>query len=104
MKIIPQEWAQPHTVEQIVNVSVPQVVEVHTERLSGRIIEQNVYVPLLQILKETVEAPERLSERIIEQIIYVPVSLLLAETVEVVMLAPQERVEPRTTERVVGLW
>ena len=74
VRLIPQERVQQHTVEQIVDVPVPQVVEeiaevvqiIHQERISERIIDRIVDVPVvmqrqeptIQTVQKTVEVPQ----------------------------------------------
>ena len=74
VRLIPQERFQQRTVEQIVNVTVSQVVEeiagvvqiILQERVSKRIIDQIVDVPVvmqrqvptLQTVQKTLEVPQ----------------------------------------------
>ena len=97
MKIIPQEWAQPHT------VMVPP------ERLTERIIEQIVHVPASRILEETDEVQERplrwrcwpnrneLKKRTTERVVDVPLVIQRqVPTIQKVQKFPIELSQSRT--------
>jgi len=95
-----KERVQQRTVEQVVDVPVPQVVEevievakvIPQERVQQRTVEQVVDVPVPQIVEE-----------ILEQVVDVPVPQVVEEVVEIAKVIPQERVQQRTVEQVVDV-
>ena len=103
VKPIPHERVLSNTVEQIVAVPVPQIREEMwqkiqlnpQDRMSDRIVEQNVNIPILQEIQLEIQLipQSRISECVSEQTVNIPIQQRLEQTVEVVRAIAQERVD-----------
>ena len=106
VQLSPQERVQNCTPEQIMDSSVPQLLEAVVEvtpqeRVLNRTQEQIVGVPVPQIMEDglPVVPQERVQNRTLEQIVGVPVPQITEDGLPVV---PQERLQHRTPEQIVG--
>ena len=98
VQLSPRERVQNRTLDQIVGIPVPQIMEVSLpalpqERVQNRTLVQIVDIPVPQISKE------RVQNRTLEQFVGVPVS---QNTEDGLPIIPQESVQNRTPEQTLG--
>ena len=102
--------------EEIIDISVPQVMEetveavklIPQDKVQNCTLEQIVAVPLPRIREETGEviqllSQDRVSDQVIEQIIDCSVPQIREPSVEVAKVIPEERLQERTVEQIADV-